>query len=69
MKCFHQKQKMITNTVEVPRLQLLQTCYDYLVFEQQVLMNMNSVFYPQSLADVSLRTDMIRNLCYQVIST
>lgn len=60
---------MITNTVDVPRLQLLQTCCDHLVFEQHLLMNMKGVFYPQSLADVSLRTGMNRNLCYQVIST
>ena len=60
---------MITNTGEVPRLQLLQTCYDHLVFEQHLLMNMNGVFYTQSLANVSLRTGMIRNLCFQVIST
>lgn len=53
---------MITNTIEVPRLQPSQICCDHMAFEQHLLMNMNGAFYPQSLANVSLRTDINRSL-------
>lgn len=33
-----------------------------MVFEQHLLLNMNGVFYPQSLVNVSLRTDINRSL-------
>ena len=67
----NRKQKIINNTSEVPRLQFLLPCCDHVVFKQPLLMNMNVGFYPQNLANASLRKGMNRRplICYQAAPT